>query len=769
MDDSITDRIAQLERYMWRGWAILPLHDVSSGVCSCRLGAQCRSAGKHPRREQWQRPEHLVRNTEQLGAALAAWPSCNWGVATGLISGVWALDFDPKSVRGGDPGQAALVAALLQAADAAGTWMQRTGSGGRHWLFTLPEDFVPNNSAKRLPDGFDVRGGRRGEAGGGQIVVAPSVSGVGPYAVLADVAPAAAPPLLLDLVRPAAVARTVAEAPLPPRPGTEGSAAAYVVAGISAKLRELRETYESRNNKAIEVAYRVVELANTGYVDYESARDQFFAAGYAHPNRSVIVPESELQSVWASAERHVGDRPADLSAVGGAAGWWGGDAIRPTPAPVAPLLGGGPTGAGTGGAGGSIPGGYPQGVPGAVDNLAGQHRTAPDSAGQSPDSGSVDPVAALLAEMLDVDQLRAIKPPQPLVNGVLDLDTTAWIIGTSGSYKSFVALDLAAHVGLGRPWRGHDVHQGDVVYIVAEGARGMRLRVDAWEREYETIKGVRFLPRPIQAHGGEWAVLVEACRRLRPALVVIDTQARVTLGLEENSNTDMGRYVACVDAIKAATGACVLSVHHTGRDGKDARGASALDGAQDAELKVMKKGQLLLELHMDKQKDQAEAPPVLIRLRRSEGGSDPDTGRDLSSLVVDHAVPVPMLSEGPVTAQETGRRRALALFMLIYDLLPNGGEGITRADIRKLFYALPGIAELSADARAKAWHRAWAFLLERGRVMRYGTSQRFAMLAPPDGGADGMITANTGGPEDAPPSPWSLMTVADDKALPRDV
>ena len=39
---------------------------------------------------------------------------------------------------------------------------------------------------------------------------------------------------------------------------------------------------------------------------------------------------------------------------------------------------------------------------------------------------------------------------------------------------------------------------------------------------------------------------------------------------------------------------CVLTVHHTGRSGGDARGSSAIDGAQTTELKVNPKGKLAL-------------------------------------------------------------------------------------------------------------------------------------------------------------------------------
>lgn len=750
MDISTTPAYAQLSAYLMRGWALVPLHDVTAGACSC--GRDCgKSAGKHPRLPEWQRPENLVRDA----ASLARWPAgTNWGLATGLISGVWALDYDPKSVV---PGTEPEVAAVLQECWNTATWVQRTGSGGLHFVFALPADFVPNNGTGRLPKGFDVRGARRGESGGGQIVLAPSVSGTGAYTVLTDRPPQLAPAGVAEAVRPAPPrARSGAEVEqaITAAPDQVGR---YVTAAINGELASLRACWTSRNQRAWTAAARCIEMINTGAVAADAVYAAWWAAGLAHPDRSVVVPEAELLRVWASAERHVGDRPADLSSVGGPSSWSLGDALYPPSAPpVPPLVGG------SGGATGS----YPQGAPGVVDNWAGQGGTTYDIAGQGQD---IDPVDALLAEMLDVDALRRIQPPQPLVNGVLDLDTTAWLIGASGSYKSFVALDLAAHVGLGHPWRGHDVHQGDVLYIVAEGARGMRLRVDAWEREHGPMKGVRFLPRPVQSRDrAGWGVLVEACRRLRPVLVIIDTQARVTLGLEENSNTDMGEYIAAVDAIRTATAACVLTVHHLGRGGKDARGASALDGAQDAELKIEKVGQYAIKLIMDKQKDQAEAQPETMRLKRVEGGTDPVTGRDLSSLVIDHAGPAPALGE-PETKQSIGHRRALALFKVVYDLLPAGGEGITRSEIRALFWEIDEIKALpTGDSKRKAWVRAWALLLERGRVMRYGTSQRFAVFPPPDGGPDGYLTPydpNAVG-ADLPPDGWSRVTVADDRALP---
>lgn len=763
MQSNIDARFAQLSHYLQRHWALVPLHDVGGVVvggsglgapCSCQLGTACRSPGKHPRGEQWQRPENLVRDVAGLAAALARWPSSNWGLATGLISGVWALDYDPKSV---DPLEAHLVAAVLQDCWATATWVQRTGSGGLHFVFTLPPDFVPNNGTGRLPKGFDVRGARRGESGGGQIVLAPSVSGVGAYEVVAERPVAAGPAGVIEAVRPAPP--RMHSAPMVPLAAqSPGQVASYVLAGVEASLAKLRGAHVGgRNHAAASTARRLLELTNTGVVDREAVYAAWWAAGKAHPDPHVTVPDAELLGVWGRAERDIGDRPADLSRVGGAAGWIGGDAIFPTGAPAAtPMLGGGPGAAGGGGAGA-----LQQGVAGDAGSVASQVMGV-----TSPVASPIDPVEAMLSRMLTPEQMRLQKPPEPLVNGVLDLDSAAWLIGKSGSYKSFVALDLAIHVGRGEDWCGHRVRQGRVVYVVAEGARGMRLRVDAWEREYGPIKDVLFLPEPVQADerrtpgAGSWSVLVEAVRRLQPLLVIIDTQARVTIGLKENDNSDMSYYAEQADRIKRVTGACVLTVHHIGRGGSDSRGASSIDGAQDAELRVERPrdaGKYVLKLYMDKQKDQDEGAPVTLRLRRSEAGMDGDTGRDLSSLVLVHGE-TPELGGGPSESKvDVGRRRALALYMMIDDHLIPGGEGLLRAEIRKLFFDLPEIHALPTPSQRSAWHRAWTLLVSRGRVIREHGSQRLRVFPPPDGAGDGLLTMNTGGPEDAAPDGWSIL------------
>ncbi|MFE1587005.1 AAA family ATPase [Streptomyces sp. NPDC058737] len=254
---------------------------------------------------------------------------------------------------------------------------------------------------------------------------------------------------------------------------------------------------------------------------------------------------------------------------------------------------------------------------------------------------SGDPADALLAELLDATSLDNMPALEPLVGDLLHLDSLARIIGPSGHMKSFVTIDLAGHVGTGMKWHGHYVRQGTVVYLVAEGARGIRKRVRAWEKHYGMkMDNVLFLPRPVQAMGPEWDTLIEAMRRLQPQMIVIDTQARVSVGVEENSNTEVGVVIERIEELRRATEACVLVIHHTGHVGEHGRGASSAKGALQSELHVSKKGDnaknIVVTVKVGKQKDDEESGDIQFGLKviTLDGEAKPD-GRPVTSVVLE--------------------------------------------------------------------------------------------------------------------------------------
>ncbi|MEV5429253.1 AAA family ATPase [Streptomyces sp. NPDC052701] len=265
-------------------------------------------------------------------------------------------------------------------------------------------------------------------------------------------------------------------------------------------------------------------------------------------------------------------------------------------------------------------------------------------------------VNALLGELLDSDGLDKIPPLEPLVGDLLALNTLARFVGPSGTFKSFVLLDMCGHVGTGRKWHGQYVRQGTVVYLVAEGEQGIRKRVRAWEQHHGLhMANVLFLPRPVQAMSPEWDVLIEVMRRIRPALIGIDTQARVTQGIEENSAKEMGQVVDRMDQLRTATGACVAVVHHTGHVGEHGRGSSAVKAALQSEVKITRKGDRLsntvLTIKSGKQKDEDQDDGLDFQLRKIslDGEYKPD-GRPVTSLVLEplDASPARPPAEGTV-------------------------------------------------------------------------------------------------------------------------
>lgn len=171
----------------------------------------------------------------------------------------------------------------------------------------------------------------------------------------------------------------------------------------------------------------------------------------------------------------------------------------------------------------------------------------------------------LVLQLLDAKGLRNIPSPTPLVENWLFKDSLAWIQGKWGHGKSFLAVDIGCCVATGTDWHGKPAAQGVVLYLIAEGASGISQRVDAWEAANGLeAKGIVFLPSPVQL-GKTEHIDVAAFRMLlhaiQPALVIIDTQARVTVGCDENSSKDMGIFVDVLETLRKECGSTMLVVH----------------------------------------------------------------------------------------------------------------------------------------------------------------------------------------------------------------
>ena len=197
--------------YASRGWPVFPLHDVTSGSCSCSDSPCKKSPGKHPRTKNG-----LLDATTDEKAILrwwAKWPTANIGIRTGPESGLWMLGPD------GAQGIADLEALETKFGPLPRTAKNQSGSGGRHYYFRFPPDGskIPLRKNHRGTK-IDVRGD------GGYVVAPPSVNANGPYVWLDDFELSYAPPWLLQWVR-TNEAKPREDVSPPPRSGSRGTQA----------------------------------------------------------------------------------------------------------------------------------------------------------------------------------------------------------------------------------------------------------------------------------------------------------------------------------------------------------------------------------------------------------------------------------------------------------------------------------------------------------------------------------------------------------------
>jgi len=233
------------------------------------------------------------------------------------------------------------------------------------------------------------------------------------------------------------------------------------------------------------------------------------------------------------------------------------------------------------------------------------------------------------------------------VEGLLTEGGASVIYGPSNCGKSFWVLDLAVAVATGKPFRGNrEVDQGAVIYVALEGSHGVRNRIEALRREGKLPDDAPlflcFAPVSLldKKHAAKLAasVKVAAEQSGQPCrLVILDTLARAMAGGDENSGKEMGAAVKSMDAIRAATGAHVLLVHHCGKnEALGARGHSSLRGAVDTEIEISRPdGETISTVRVTKQRDLPMGDAMPFSLVSVVLGTD-RRGKPVSSCLVRH-------------------------------------------------------------------------------------------------------------------------------------
>lgn len=211
--------------------------------------------------------------------------------------------------------------------------------------------------------------------------------------------------------------------------------------------------------------------------------------------------------------------------------------------------------------------------------------------------GSLTPIQEVQASWTRYigNDILDMKPRRWLVGGWLPLDASVLLYSAPGVGKSFYALSLGLQVASGGDWVGESLAEAlPVLYVAAERPTDQRDRAEAWSLYYEEDLPAKFTlmeaARPPQLTNPlDVAAICQEVRDMGAKLVVLDTYARMTLGLEENSSSATSPVVEALDQIRKATeGGTVIIVHHQPKSGNTPRGSTALLGGVDMTILLTK-------------------------------------------------------------------------------------------------------------------------------------------------------------------------------------
>lgn len=301
-----------------------------------------------------------------------------------------------------------------------------------------------------------------------------------------------------------------------------------------------------------------------------------------------------------------------------------------------------------------------------------------------------------------------LRPPEWLIEGVLESGCLIGLVGSSGTGKSFLALDMGCSIASGSSFHGRPVKSGKVLYVAGEGQRGITARIQAWCGANGLEKSdleIHISRRAILMHDDTEvrAVVSEANHLKDVRLIVIDTLARSFSGYNENSTQDMNHFIANCDLLKSQERS-VMIIHHTGHSGDRARGNSAFYAALDGEMSLKKTGNDMT-LSCTKMKDAPDFDDLNFLLMPYDLNVDGTEFQSCYLQEVARSERTPRLSNNQKLALET-------LISGTKDNVPQ--RSLHLEDWRRLFYARhTGDNE---DTKKKAFYRARESLVDKGFV-----------------------------------------------------
>lgn len=182
----------------------------------------------------------------------------------------------------------------------------------------------------------------------------------------------------------------------------------------------------------------------------------------------------------------------------------------------------------------------------------------------------------------------------PLVDGVFEPDSLAFVWGPINVGKTFIVTDLAVGAASGGQFFGRRCQQAPVAMLAYEGTHKLRRRLDAAAavRGLGSVAGlpiyVNVRPPGLADTSGITRV-ARYLERIGVRTVIVDTfhaACRGVLDIDSGAGGDAGRALEALRRLRPP-GGVVVAVHHPGLTVRDRmRGAGAILAAADTEIEV---------------------------------------------------------------------------------------------------------------------------------------------------------------------------------------
>jgi hypothetical protein len=235
------------------------------------------------------------------------------------------------------------------------------------------------------------------------------------------------------------------------------------------------------------------------------------------------------------------------------------------------------------------------------------------------------------------DGEQEYKPTEWLIDKILPRVGFGWLVGELGTFKTWLALDWAAHIAEGKPWLDHPVKQGTVLFIETEGTEeftwrywATRSRVvdnDSTQLDLEkkfpivcSYESLRFGPETdeevVKAKAKFIRTAVEEHKLPPVVLVIMDTLIQNIEGDADNNHEAQDFIHKCQLFVRTLSDGPVfgMPLHHPGHKEKTrGRGAYAFEASMDLGLRLEGDKDNLL-LTCTKSRDAERFAPIALQL-----------------------------------------------------------------------------------------------------------------------------------------------------------